>query len=423
MRGVGATAVVASLLAACTVLTSETSEHLIADQRAAAGMHYALPMGVNELVLSVRPETAIFALTIEETKYIPDPEHRYFLRYRPLPNYEDKIIVEMNGKGKPFLKQVKADTTDKTGDIIVNLVKLATFGGKFESHVHNDAIILANLTVDFGRPEVVRQAVSSLNVAMAGFAEEQADNCRKDPPDPEKAPARATGCQIYAQLALRGREWRRRGHGARPLIELNVRAPQSMEVAQPADCTIGVCYRPVEPFLVTYALDGVVNSKTVLLPNASPLVGIDIRRAFFINKVQTIDFDENSGLLKSLYIDKKSELVAISKLPVDIIEAITAAFRLRVKVLDQQAATAEAESELIKAKANLAKAREAYDAELKARQARSVGTLTSAVNVTTRPPDQSTGVATVPVLPPPIPGSGAAPNPAGQMPDKIPGVR
>jgi hypothetical protein len=418
LRSVSVAIFLTLLAAGCTALTSETAQLLQAEGRAAAGVNYALPKGMVDVVLSLDRAAAKFILTVDDPKFIPDPEHRYFLRYRALPNYEDKITVEMNKSGKPFLKQVKSDTTDKTGEILVNLVKAATLGSKFESSPHDGKEILASITLDLAQAETVRQAARSLNTAAVAAAEEAADECVKVKPDrakPAEEP-RAKACEIFEELAVRGRAWRRQSHKARPLISLDLRQPDQIDVATPADCTVGLCYRPVEPFFLTFSLDDVVESKTILLPNLAAPVALDIRRAFFVQKVTTIDFDEATGLLALLTIDKKSELLEISKLPISVLEAITQALRLRVKFYDSQASNAAADAELIKAKAQLQKARSTYETAVRDAAARRGGGGVGNVTDTARRPFAAAG----PLPPVPPPPGGTSPLPSGPLADTLP---
>lgn len=108
------------------------------------------------------------------------------------------------------------------------------------------------------------------------------------------------------------------------LVSLQIFKPKAIDVppASRADCKIGVCYRPARNYVFRMGVTGGTSgSINLVLPNASPLVAIDISRAFLVQKVTTLDFDDDSGLLKKFEIDKKSELLAAAQLPNDIIKA------------------------------------------------------------------------------------------------------
>ena len=122
-----------------------------------------------------------------------------------------------------------------------------------------------------------------------------------------------------------------------------------------ADCTIGVCYRPKEPWRIIYSLGEGDETTIAELPNKADIVAIDIRRAFFIQKVQGITFD--NGFLTTLSIDKKSELVELAKLPVEIVKAISIGIQARVAITTQEKNLAQEQANLLKEKAKLEEAR------------------------------------------------------------------
>ena len=165
-------------------------------------------------------------------------------------------------------------------------------------------------------------------------------------------------CKVYQDIVTRGEAWLAGDPQSEPIVSLKVRLPHPIPAAGPADCGEGICYRPKEPYLVGYAIDGVVNSAIIYLPNRATLVSLDIHRAFFVNKVQTIEFADD-GSLSKLSITKDSELLAISKLPLDVVDAITDALKLRVRTLQNQTKSATAKADLIKANAQLAAAQKA----------------------------------------------------------------
>lgn len=123
----------------------------------------------------------------------------------------------------------------------------------------------------------------------------------------------------------------------------------------PIDCTIGLCYRPIESVRIVYSLGGGDETLLVDLPHQTDVIAIDIHRAFFVKKIQKMTFDR--GVLTKLQIDKKSELLALSKLPISIVEAIGEGLALRVSVKTQEKNVLEKEASLLQAQASLAEAR------------------------------------------------------------------
>jgi hypothetical protein len=152
------------------------------------------------------------------------------------------------------------------------------------------------------------------------------------------------------------------------------------------DCTIGLCYRPIESVRIVYSLGGGDETLVVDLPHPTDLVAIDIKRAFFVKKIQKMTFDR--GVLTKLQIDKKSELVAISKIPIDVIGAIAEGIRFRVSVKTEEKNILDKEAALLKAQASLAEARA---------QSHARGPLESKVGPA--PPTRPIGATSRPVLP------------------------
>ena len=122
-----------------------------------------------------------------------------------------------------------------------------------------------------------------------------------------------------------------------------------------ADCTIGVCYRPKEPYRIEYSLGGGRDSLIAQLPNAAEVVAIDIRRAFLVQKLQDIRFD-NNGFLSSLKIEKGSELLAASLIPVNVLTAIGEGLQARINITSHEKDLTESETALAKARAEQAAA-------------------------------------------------------------------
>jgi hypothetical protein len=121
------------------------------------------------------------------------------------------------------------------------------------------------------------------------------------------------------------------------------------------DCTIGICYRPTSPVKVNYSIGGGDHTLLVDLPNREEIVSVDVRRAFSIKKVQTMNFDR--GVLTKLHIDKESELLAVSKLPVEVLSAVADGLKIRVSVTTEEKNLLQREADLLKAEAALAAAR------------------------------------------------------------------
>lgn len=324
-------------VAACTVLSSALPEQLAADHVAPTGVFYALPKGLVAVTLSVSVDKGLYFLDIGEPEYSADPQQRYLFQYRPLPNYHDVVTFEVNDRG--LLSKAFATTTDETPTIIVNLAKsLTSILGYEVATAPTQAPLLTKLMVDFGRETDVARAKSWLNSSMRTHARKVADACRKD--QENSAP-----CDAFARIAA--------GGGG---VVLSVIPPPPMAAGAPANCSVGLCYRPKEPYVVSFGVGVTRHVKIIELPNRATPVEIDITRAFFVSKIHEISFD-GDGFLNNVRIEKPSELVEVSKLPLSVIDAMGNALSVRISVVTQQTNIARKKAALLESQATLQQAK------------------------------------------------------------------
>lgn len=365
--------IIAAVAVGCTVLTSELPATLEREGRAPGGVHYFLPMATMDLTLSVDGDRAQIRVTPGPLKWIADPSQRYYIRYRPLPQYHDVIDIRLQAD-KGFLKNITSNTTDETPTIIENLAQaFGAFG--LESAVYPYAEKqLAKLTVDPTSQPSLDDAAARFGKAVNEYAEgRRATACKPD----ENAtiilePTRKALCDEYTALATAKRPVRLAverldlddgvsgGDGShtprhsRPAAQTPLAEPEA-EVK--ADCSVGICYRSPMAYELKLAVGKSVHRQILLVPNRSQLVEIDIRRTFLVNKTQTIEFDPDTGLLQSIQVAKDSELKALSALPLTVIKGITDGLALRVKLVTTQRKQADARKSLIEEQANLARQR------------------------------------------------------------------
>jgi hypothetical protein len=84
----------------------------------------------------------------------------------------------------------------------------------------------------------------------------------------------------------------------------------------------GIYYRPPMPYEVRLR-DGNSNvvSSTVLLPNRSPLLHLDLKKALFVQSVSQVTL--TNGFISSYALSKPSSVLALASLPVQILSGIT----------------------------------------------------------------------------------------------------
>lgn len=381
-------------LTGCTVLTSESPQSIIDDGRKAEGVFYSLPKTIVDLTLFVVEDRAEYKLVMGPPRSIADAEHQYVLRYRPLPNYSDQVEVAVTSQS--LLKSIASKTKDETKGIIVNLVKaFAGLGGSLEAAATED-VQLASVTFDPTDEMEVADALRELNQALLVHAKNSDDNCKDEAKKGGAAvfdQRRIGACREYADLKSAAGTCRMDGKKEKCLVKENGpvqfllrrvrskdipasrwRVQDGREGSSPyrADCTVGVCYRPPLLYWVHYSVGAPFHADKVTklppkgvysllaLPNEAAPVEIDIRRAFFVEKTQKINFDDN-GFLESMEIKKPSEIEAISTLPVEIITAVTATLRVRLSVVDQQINEAGAIKSLTEARYALQQQQAMYE--------------------------------------------------------------
>lgn len=330
---IGALALAGFAVASCTVLTSTLPEQLATDRLAPTGVFYALPRGVVSVTLSVKIDDGRYYLDVGEPEFSPDPSHRYLLQYRPLPNYNDSIMIEVSDLG--LLKKAYVTAVDDTPTVIANLAKsLTAILGYEVATIPTGAALVSKVTIDLSRETEVARAASELNAAMRTHAARIVAICREQE---QNTPA----CQAFGDVA-----------GGARRVRLAVEVPPSMPAGAPSNCAVGLCYRPKEPYIASFGLGDIQHVKIVELPNRAAPIELDINRAFFVKKMTNIDFDAN-GFLSQVKIEKDSELLAVSKLPLDVISAVGAALAIRVNVINQQTNIAKKKAALLEAEAKL----------------------------------------------------------------------
>ncbi len=91
--------------------------------------YYYLPKGLLELTVSRRKFEGNSMIEVDtKERYIPDPDHRYYLCYHANPFTHDKIAIEFHESG--FLKKLSATIEDKTLEVIDKVFKVGEEGGK-----------------------------------------------------------------------------------------------------------------------------------------------------------------------------------------------------------------------------------------------------------------------------------------------------
>lgn len=98
-----------------------------------------------------------------------------------------------------------------------------------------------------------------------------------------------------------------------------------------------VYYRTLLPYqlVVQDPLSNSYHAATVMLPDESPILSLDVRRALFVAKVNEVTFDH--GMLTAVHTVKPSEVLAMTKTLGNIVDQIAALSPIQIKI-DQSSA-------------------------------------------------------------------------------------
>jgi len=197
--------------------------------------------------------------------YFPDPGHPYLLTYHTIPWYKDDVTIAVSKEG--LLTSVNVTTTNQAADIIGKAMEIAK---------------------------------TVISPVQKGLAASEEFELIVDPPnvDPEKP---ANDIVIYSKAGEK--------MGTVHFERLLKRALPDSETLK------GVCFRPGLPCKMTITLSDASFDFMIMLPNWSPVISIDITRAF-AERTQQLTFTE--GMLTNVqWKQTSSELLAILSIPAE----------------------------------------------------------------------------------------------------------
>lgn len=333
----------------CASISSVPIGDLANVDRPPEGVQYSLPLGLVPFYLEVVPKTGQFIFSAGTPVYTPDPHNTYVFEYLPRVNYDDDITITTNNKS--FLSKANSKTKDQTGAIIVQIAKTISALQEVYNSVEvaeKERSPIDDTLIDVADHTAVREMMARFNQKAAQYAKKAQRRCAKK----DIREANDEACAEYDRVAANAAE-------GRPLLTLRLDPPPNFQPLRKADCKEGLCYRAAQSVGLRLSVNGGSTSSGVVeLPNFSPLIGIDIRRAVLIEKLTEISFDPNTGLLQSVHINKPSEALEAAKLPLAITQAVLSA---PTEILQLKINYDSKQEELAKAQADAAKAQNALD--------------------------------------------------------------
>lgn len=271
--------------------------------------YYHLPKGLLRLVLTAGEEPSCSVVII------PDPEHRYFLRYNGNAFTSDTIDVTFTKEG--FLKQIKTVIKDETGEVIKAIGDLGVEAAK---------------------------AIAGVGTRGGGATPTIAYDRTFDPFDIDSldvvnADLKAIGAGFTVLI---------KGFG-KPVEESSVDFGKNR---------FGVYCKPVAPFEVILKYEKGMIQKIVNLPHPTVVNFVEIPTASFVESNFTMDFgfDDDptySGYPNKINVINPSSALAIIKTPIEVLKALISIpaqiFKLKFDIATQRTATAGAEQGMMNA--------------------------------------------------------------------------
>ena len=274
----------------------------------ATGIHYNLPKGL--LKITVRKDTETVAQYNIEFRilYVPDVDHQFVLQYIPKSFSDDRLDINVDTYG--FLANIESTNTSKVKEITVNL---------FSAAVSRPKEVLFQ-ALKSPPPHILPQKIEEGTFII------DATNKSEITAISDSIPATISVNKISSEAIFDG--------------------PQSLQTGPT------LFYRPLEPYLLNIKPENGKNeSEIIYLPNQSPILSIDVVRAFLVSKVTKMTFE--NGIPVSMNISKPSEALELSKIPLDIVKALITApaelVQLRINLTNNETKLLQAERDKLKA--------------------------------------------------------------------------
>lgn len=341
-------------ISGCAIVTSRAPD---ADTPP-SGMLYYLPKAV--LPIELVAKGGALELRVQPSKLVADPGQRYLLKHPTNILASDNVKVDWDSSGM-LLSKIAVDSTDQTLNILKEVAK-ATALGRAEAAAAAGEVILASGDFD---PDVDAYAgsnaavMSDLHAALYRQLRQWAAQCaRRDLKEEEKPDP--VNCAMAGQLLprLANREQILR-------ITAEPMGTKAASATDQADCSVGLCYRGQQPFILGLEVSDFFSRRTTLmLPNQSPAIALPLNRAPFVKTEHTVEFQTN-GTLKSVDTKRPSSALAVVSWPLDVYKAVlnvtAELITLRIGAKDNEVKLAQKELDTAKELKRLADEMDAFN--------------------------------------------------------------
>ena len=266
--------------AACTAVTSVSDPNQ-------EGMVYHLPKTLLTMTVSHIEAEDRFQIAITQTNQ-PDTTHRYVMSYRHNPFYSDRLCAAVSKQG--LLKTVEIATDDKSPEMLLAFVK--EFASRRAARRALAGVKIETVTVRFD-PYLRRDVAIAERILRTKFAD------------------KSIRIQL-PEITFLDSDSR---YGSQRSAKKN--GPETCDGR-------GLCFRTIVQTPVILVSDGQqVDVEYAPVADRSFMGHINLKRAFFVEKVQRLKFDE--GALVGATIKHPSEGLAVA----NVVTSVLRAFRLR----------------------------------------------------------------------------------------------
>lgn len=277
----------------------------------------------------------------------PDPKQRFLLKYDGVPNASDKVGVILTPEG--FLESVNSTNSEQSVEIAKTLALAAgeafkasvmapDFTGITQQFVHDP---FKNITKTNSVERVpLKRLYFLFDPAEAGELECIRNALKKD-----------AGLIFKEEGSFKFSE--------------QAKLQEGSHTNEPAEWN-GVVYRRPMSYQFSFQPDPErmknrslddsrqeIKYVSLSLPNASPLIAFDVRRALGVTTATALAFD--AGAIKSVYIEKPSELKRVADLPLELAQSatgvITNLVQFKLDLQTKQASAAAAQATALSAQA------------------------------------------------------------------------
>ena len=290
-------------------------------------------------------------LTIIDKGLFADVGHEYIADINHTIFRDDLLKMTTNAAG--LLSTTKGETTDRTGDIIVEIAKtIAILPGLGQTHVKSLIGILTILELPDDESCIDESATRVIDLS--------------DPLQITKFnnTLKAMKMSVHMEKTYVGNDMGTHSSKKKTTV-LKLKNFFEKEF-------IGLFYRRDLPYLVNLyqgndCTGKLLNTALITMPNESPLSQVPFSSGAFVKTTHDVQFD--NGMLTSWDINRPSEMLALVKIPINVlnamIESVTQLIQLRISQVNEETSYTKAQTELL---LELTKLKEAAESQQSSNQ-------------------------------------------------------